>query len=440
MTEKQKERLDIFYEIIKEKNSDRTEDARDFVQKEDVPYLIKHYKNLSVWYEKRNLIDIIQDEYVEGMDEIMLDFLRAPYSEATDMTELTKAVALGFLGEEYDKFMKYYNDRDLLRSDVLKVLADNNLHLDEKIYRKPEEEDNATPFYEENKSPLQNLADGACSGELSQVYEAVQHGANVNGRIGNGNLEGMSMLILALSSKHYDVAEFLIENGADVNYKRQSKSRPDPEKGQTPMWWAATNGSTELIELLLQKGADINISDSHGSTPLCTAASSGKHTTVKLLLENGADIHAMIYDNRKAINLAANIGCSESVKLLIEAGNNPDYCGSSGYTPLMLAAENGNQELIKVLLEKKADVNAKHSGPSNYTAYKGMPPLAFAVSGGFVRASKLLIDAGADVNYIVPQRVNYKNDVYPAQRIIELAKGKRAQSVRDLLIKNGAAE
>jgi ankyrin repeat protein len=438
MNKEQENRLNTLYNIIANGDFEDVEGARDIVRKEDYPYLIIHYAKLTSWSEKRNLINLVQDDYQKGIESIMLDFLRAPYFGEIDDIELTKSIALGFLGEEYDQFITYYNDRELLRKDVAKVLTENGLILVESEVAPGAAADIENRFYDENLSPVQNLVNGAYNGEMFQAKEALRLGANVNVKVGSGNLEGMSALMVALCNKQFKIAKFLVEKGADVNYKRGSKKIPNPDKGQTAMWWAANHGNVEMMQHLWQKGAVINVPDDHGSTPLCVAASSGMPEAVKFLIQHGADVHAKIYDDRKAINLAANFGCSESVELLIKAGTDPDYSGSAGYTPLMVAAENGNQQLIKTLCTNGADVNAKHNGNGMYSAFKGMTPLVFAITAGFVNASKVLIEHGAEVNYRVPERVNYKNEVMPTMYVIEFAKGKRAESLRKLLIKNGA--
>ncbi|MCP4519255.1 MAG: ankyrin repeat domain-containing protein, partial [Delftia sp.] len=221
----------------------------------------------------------------------------------------------------------------------------------------------SAPQAELARSSHQRLMDGAMQGELQAVRQALADGANVNVAIGGGDYAGCSALIMALMNRRFDVAAHLIEQGADVNHKRSDKHRPDPARGQTPLWWAANHGHMALAQALMSSGADVNTPDHHGGTPLTQAASSGHLEMVRYLVESGVDIHAQIYDGRKAFNLAITNGRKDVAEYLLDVGNDPNETGSSGYTPLMIAAENNFYDLAQLLIRQGADVNAVHLGP-----------------------------------------------------------------------------
>ena len=71
-------------------------------------------------------------------------------------------------------------------------------------------------------------------------------------------------------------------------------------------------------------------------------------------------------------------------------------------------------------------------------ARPGRTPLVFAVNAGYVRMTKLLIQAGADVHHQVPAGQNGRGDPVPARRLLDFARGKRAQSIVKLLRDAGA--
>ena len=433
------QRVARFQPVIEADAFDAIESARDWVQPEDLEPLIALYWQLESWPQKRALVEILQDQFHPDMTKMMLDFLRVPLESGDEPTELAQAIALGFIDEKYDQFMTYYNDRARLARDVKEALRKNGLKSE-----MPPEADKPTPKpvrspVDPEKSPNQRLMDGATAGDLTAVTQALQDGANINVGIGGGNYDGCSALMMALMRQQYDVAEYLIDQGADVNHKRPAQHTPDKTRGQTPLWWSANHGQIALAQKLLNKGADVNTPDHHGSTPLTTSASSGHLDMVRFLVKSGADVHAQIYDGRKAFNLAVTNGHKRVAEYLLTIGNKPNESGSSGYSPLMIAAENNFYDLAKLLIQQGADVNAVHPGPSIYIALRGWTPLVFAVRAGYVRMTKLLIQSGANVHYVVPAGHNYKGEPLPARQISAFAKGKRAESILKLLRDAGAA-
>ncbi len=430
------ERVQKFLPIIKADEFESIESARDWVQAVDLEPLIALYWQLESWPQKRALVEILQDQFHPDMAKMMLDFLRVPLELGDEPTELAQAIALGFIDEKYDQYMTYYNDRARLARDVKEVLRKNGL----KAELPPESEKpkpQSAPVVP-NKSPNQRLMDGAMAGELTAVTQALQDGANINVTIGGGNYEGCSALMMALMRKRFDAADYLIDQGADVNHKRPDKHTPDETRGQTPLWWAANHGHIPLAQKLLDNRADVNTPDHHGSTPLTTAASSGHLDMVRFLVESGADVQAQIYDSRKAFNLAVTNGHKRVAEYLLSVGNEPNERGSSGYSPLMIAAENNFYDLARLLIQQGADVNAVHPGPGIYTALRGWTPLVFAVRAGCVRMTKLLIQSGADVNHVVPAGSNYRGEACPERRVVDFATGKRAESILKVLRDAGA--
>jgi ankyrin repeat protein len=85
-------------------------------------------------------------------------------------------------------------------------------------------------------------------------------------------------LMLAALNNQLDVAQVLIDRGAEVN-----------RKGWTPLHYAATKGHTAMMRLLLDHSAYIDAESPNGTTPLMMAAYYGTPLSVKLLLEEGAD-------------------------------------------------------------------------------------------------------------------------------------------------------
>ena len=194
-------------------------------------------------------------------------------------------------------------------------------------------------------------------------------------------------LLTAAKKGNTELINLLIAAGADVNKVHGWWIFSD-----TPLTGAAVNGKAESIKCLLQApGIDVNKGDKDGNTPLYQAAYHGHTECVKLLIAAGADVNkAYEYSDNTPLSWAARNGHTECVKLLIAAGADVNKADKEGKTPLYRAAGNGHTECVKLLIDAGADVNKADED--------GWTPLYCAAYSGRTECVKLLIDAKADVN------------------------------------------
>ena len=87
--------------------------------------------------------------------------------------------------------------------------------------------------------------------------------------------------------------------------------------GSSPLHFAARAGHTEIVDLLVTNGADVNSRDAEEYTPLHNSTFNGHMELTKLLLANGADINATTYNGDTPLNCAQN-GDHDEVTALIE--------------------------------------------------------------------------------------------------------------------------
>lgn len=107
------------------------------------------------------------------------------------------------------------------------------------------------------------------------------------------NSLGETPLMMAALNNQLELAQALIERGADIN-----------RKGWAPLHYAATRGHREMMRLLLENDAYIDSESDNGTTPLMIAAYAGTPLAVKLLLEEGADPTLVNQGNASALDLA----------------------------------------------------------------------------------------------------------------------------------------
>ena len=122
--------------------------------------------------------------------------------------------------------------------------------------------------------------------------------------------DGFTLIGLASFFGKKDIVELLLDRKADVNIPSNNDFRV------TPLHSAAAVSQYEIAQLLLQNGAKINAVQMNGVTPLHSAANNGNVEMVKLFLENGADKNLRMKDGKLAVDLARIKGFNEIVTLL----------------------------------------------------------------------------------------------------------------------------
>jgi ankyrin repeat protein len=116
--------------------------------------------------------------------------------------------------------------------------------------------------------------------------------------------------------------------------------------GETALMLAAAKGNLEMIKLLVQHGAEINLS---GWNPLIYAAWQGKTDVVKYLLEKGADIDSVSPNGISALMMAARGGHFDTVKLLLWEVADANLRSEDGMTALTWALKGGNTDIADLL-------------------------------------------------------------------------------------------
>ncbi len=176
---------------------------------------------------------------------------------------------------------------------------------------------------------------------------------------------------------------------ADIQIDLEVK---DEEYGYTPLLWAARYGHDAVVQLLLEKGADLEAKDKDGWTPLLWAAENGHNAVVQQLLEKGADLEAKDKEfDQTPLLCAVQIGHDAVVQQLLEKGADLEAKDEEyGRTPLLWAVENGHNAVVQQLLEKGADLESKDK-------QYDQTPLSWAAETGHDAVVQLLLEKGADL-------------------------------------------
>ena len=175
-------------------------------------------------------------------------------------------------------------------------------------------------------------------------------------------VSGPSPLIVSIRSEDVIAIKSLIDEGEDVN--ALSRDLIGNRYWRiTPLVKASITGNLEIMELLIEAGADVNGKDEWGHTPLMAAVAFDHIKAARLLLESGADIDATKPDKTTALMIAAREGNLVITELLLLKGADPNIGLGSGSTALSLADWHGDEAIRKVLIE--------YGAKADYTIFTG---------------------------------------------------------------------
>ncbi|XP_057629551.1 caskin-1 isoform X6 [Chionomys nivalis] len=171
----------------------------------------------------------------------------------------------------------------------------------------------------------------------------------------------------------------------------------DPD-GFSALHHAALNGNTELISLLLEAQAAVDIKDNKGMRPLHYAAWQGRKEPMKLVLKAGSAVNVPSDEGHIPLHLAAQHGHYDVSEMLLQHQSNPCMVDNSGKTPLDLACEFGRVGVVQLLLSSNMCAALLEPRPGDTTDSNGTSPLHLAAKNGHIDIIRLLLQAGIDIN------------------------------------------
>ncbi|EAY06549.1 hypothetical protein TVAG_358390 [Trichomonas vaginalis G3] len=205
---------------------------------------------------------------------------------------------------------------------------------------------------------------------------------------------GITPLHLACESGNMECIDFFLDKGCEINSQTT--------ENMTPLHFGCCHA--EVMDYLMQKGADYHMRDIYGKTAFeltmkkgnfesanfvinkmielgedCkdiyfAAASGGNVSVFSAFIEKGIDINFENSDCETALHVAVRFGNKELTQYILDNGADPNWENNIGDSPLHVAAKTKNQEIAKMLIEKCADPKQKNNN--------GKSPLMIAESNG----------------------------------------------------------
>lgn len=249
-------------------------------------------------------------------------------------------------------------------------------------------------------APLADAAEHLDTATLERLLAASPAPDEVNA----SQVDGMTALHWAVYHDRAELVQRLLDAGADASAANRY--------GVIPLSLACANGNPEVVDSLLAADADPNALLPGGETVFMTAARTGRIEVVEALYEAGADVHFREPKRgQTALMWAVAEGNLEVVELLLEVGADPNATLDSGFTPLLFAVREGRIDVMEALLRAGLDVNSvtprkpvkrDRPLPGGRSVRPGSTPLLVAVTNGHFELAARLLDAGADPNAAHP--------------------------------------
>lgn len=250
------------------------------------------------------------------------------------------------------------------------------------------------------------LSSAIQAGSLEISQYLLEKGANINQKLEDNK----TLLMFAAQANNPDLIQLLIDKGCDVNafddfgstalinacghgnfesvkalIKNSAKLNPGlckretcTNSGHTPLH-AASFWYPEIVEYLLEKGADVNVKNLEGETPLHYAVGSDSTRIVAILCENGANVNLKNKQGVTPVVKAVQRQKSDALDIMLKYKADLSIADNDGKTALHYAAIAGNGKMAEYLVSKGPDINAKDNnghGPAYYAAYYGNNKIA----------------------------------------------------------------
>ncbi|HEX3186839.1 MAG TPA: ankyrin repeat domain-containing protein [Pyrinomonadaceae bacterium] len=391
---------------------------------------------------KQALEKIKQAVEVDGQPYALSRFLNeAIRAGNTDRFALLVDAGAG-IGKDNDEFLLYLiSQRETPTVGMVELLLAKGAHVNQTVRYKTA------------------LMHAASEGHLDIARLLIAKGAEINAQTDEG-----TALMMAVLRGDPQLVKLLLDHGADLNAKHRAGSTalimsagPSFIEMNTKPQDPPAAPSSQVMSLLLAKGADPNDAGSYGRTALMAANSV---TKVKLLLARGAQVNAKDEQGGTALTHAVDRGDGECVEALLKGGaDGLNVQNADGETLLMRAVREGRTDLAKLLLASGADASlvdvlgdnvsvlayAKGLSEIEALSRSALPvELTPAVRNAWLRAAvrkkdelkvKELLAAGADANH--RYAIGYRHPNVKTTVLIDAVKLGHAGIVQ-LLLARGA--
>lgn len=250
------------------------------------------------------------------------------------------------------------------------------------------------------------LQESIVQGNTDQVKKLIRESPEIINKV---SLKHFTPLQLAVKTNNMELAQFLIENGADINVIvdhcsllhfaaelgntdmidfliKEGIKRSDTWDQDSPLMMAVRYGHLEAVNQFIKYKESVDFKDDRGNTLLHIAISNNSLHIVKELLENSIIQSQLETTNKSgltALQTAVVQGRTEAVALLLAHGANDTLKTKEGNTLLHLAAYLNDNTILKMLIDRNANAEVINN--------EGLKPIHHAIEGNSLENVKYLL-------------------------------------------------
>lgn len=217
------------------------------------------------------------------------------------------------------------------------------------------------------------VSEAVTVGNLTVVRQLVEAGADPK----QCNHGGSSLVDAAAYCGSAEITEFLRDRGCVVTpfheaalgyceaIKQYIQEQPAvvnqaSSRSASMLHHAAHGNQTEVCELLISSGANIDAIDHHGHTPLCHAVERNAVDCANLLIQNGANVNQLAgFHGGTVLHRAITLRLVEMSVLLLGSGSDPNAVDFSGKSALHTSVASGKIDIVIAVLQSAIDLNLR---------------------------------------------------------------------------------
>ncbi|ORX75944.1 ankyrin [Anaeromyces robustus] len=198
---------------------------------------------------------------------------------------------------------------------------------------------------------------------IDLIKYMTEKGVKLDGKYNNGD----TLLMTACNNNDIEMVNFLIENGADINavnlqllVEKGINIHLKNTRGYTAFLYASKTSNLDMVKYLISKGGNIKDKNNLGYNALIEVCGHNKFEIVKYLIEYGIDINEQANDGGNALTLGIGRADIEIIKYLVKNGIDINHTTNGNFNAAFACIREGKLEELKFLIDEGIDLNCKN--------------------------------------------------------------------------------